>query len=199
MAALARREFPDKTPNEPDRWNWVHCQVRRAKQRRSFELIVPDMAGEAILEEIDHPNSFRVIGSFLKRCAGAMILIDAVKLLQGGQEQEFFSMKLISYLAELDENKKKGWGNRPVAMILTKADQCDECSEDPEGYAKAHAGGLWQQCKERFRQHKFFATGVAGACGYRDTLDGGRLKVPLRIEPHGIIEPFEWLLQKAQQ
>ena len=199
MAALARREFPDKTPNEPDRWNWVHCQVRRAKQRRSSELIVPDMAGEAILEEIDHPNSFRVISSFLKRCAGAMILIDAVKLLQGGQEQEFFTMKLISYLAELDENKKKGWVNRPVAMILTKADQCDECAEDPDGYARAHAAGLWQQCKERFRHHKFFAAGVAGACGYRDTRDGGRVKVPLRVEPHGIVEPFEWLLGKVKQ
>jgi len=27
IAALARCEFPDKTPNEPDYWNWVHCQL----------------------------------------------------------------------------------------------------------------------------------------------------------------------------
>ena len=30
MAALSRCEFPRKTPNEPDRWNWVHCQIRHA-------------------------------------------------------------------------------------------------------------------------------------------------------------------------
>ena len=33
MAALARCEFPHKTPNEPDRWNWVHCQVLRKQQQ----------------------------------------------------------------------------------------------------------------------------------------------------------------------
>ena len=198
MAALARREFPDKTPNEPDRWNWVHCQIRRAKQRQPFELIVPDMAGEAILEEIAHPNSFRVIGSFLKKCRGAMILVDAAKLLQGGQEQEFFAMKLLSYLAELNEHPRKGWAKKPIAVILTKSDQCDECSADPEAHVKAHAAGLWQQCQAPFRNVRFFAAGVAGACGYRAAPRQGRVQVPLRIEPHGIIEPFEWLLERIK-
>ncbi len=44
---------------------------------------MPDMAGEALLEEVDHPHTYRVIGSFLKKCAGAMVLIDAVKLEEG--------------------------------------------------------------------------------------------------------------------
>ena len=34
MAALMRCEFPEKTATEPDRWNWVHCQVRTPEQRR---------------------------------------------------------------------------------------------------------------------------------------------------------------------
>ena len=55
MSALARREFPTKTPNEPDRWNWVHCQIRPPRNRQPIELIMPDMAGEALLEEIEHP------------------------------------------------------------------------------------------------------------------------------------------------
>ena len=46
MAALSRCEFPNKTPNEPDRWNWVHCQVLR-KHKRPAELIMPDLAGES--------------------------------------------------------------------------------------------------------------------------------------------------------
>jgi len=199
LGALARCEFPEKTPNEPDRWNWVHCQVRRSGQRQPLELIMPDMAGEAILDEVDHPHSFRVIGSFLRKCSGAMILIDAVKLGDGGQNQEFFTMKLISYLGELENGSKRGWSKRPVALILTKADQCDECAADPAAYAKDHAAGLWQQCQERFGCHKFFAAGVAGACALRETRAEGRVQVPLRIEPHGIIEPFEWLLQNLKR
>ena len=53
MSALANCEFPGKTPNEPDRWNWIHCQVRLSKKRNPAELIMPDLSGEAILEEVD--------------------------------------------------------------------------------------------------------------------------------------------------
>jgi hypothetical protein len=196
LAALGRCEFPEKTPNEPDRWNWVHCQIRRPKQRHPMELIMPDMAGEAVLQEVDHPNTFRVIRAFLQKCAGAMVLIDAVKLLESGQNQEYFTMKLISYLGELGDESKHGWSKKPVALIFTKTDQCEQCARDPAGFAQAHAAGLWQQCEERFRQFRFFAAGVAGACAYRRSLEDGRVHMPLRIEPHGIIEPFEWLLSK---
>jgi hypothetical protein len=159
-----------------------------------MELITPDMAGEAIFQEVEHPHTFRVITAFLKKCSGAMILVDAVKLQEGGQDQEFFTMKLISYLAELDGDSKGGWAKKPVALVFTKSDQCPECMNDPAGFAQAHATGVWQQCRERFRNHTFFASGVAGACGFRQSLDEGRVHVPLRIEPHGIVEPFEWIL-----
>jgi hypothetical protein len=195
LAALARGEFPEKTPNEPDRWNWVHCQIRRPRHRHPTELIMPDMAGEAILQEVDHPHTFRVISSFLRKCLGAMVLIDAVKIKEGGKNQEFFCMKLISYLGELSDRGKQGWARKPVALIFTKADQCEPCAEDPEGFAREHAAGLWQQCRERFRVHKFFAAGVAGACALRPSYEG-RTLVPLRVEPHGIVEPFEWLLSR---
>jgi hypothetical protein len=198
LAALANCAFPEKTPNEPDRWNWVHCQVRRPKHRHPLELIMPDMAGEAVLEEVDHPRSFRVISSFLKKCAGAMILVDVMRLQEGCRDQEFFTMKLISYLAELTEDSKHGWAKKPVALIFTKADQCELCADDPAEFARTHAAGLWQQCQERFRTHRFFAAGVAGACGFRETRTEGRVQVPLRIEPHGVIEPFEWLLKKLE-
>ncbi|OHB70405.1 MAG: hypothetical protein A2V70_16695 [Planctomycetes bacterium RBG_13_63_9] len=196
LSALARCEFPPKTPNEPDHWNWVHCQIRRAGQRRQMELIMPDMAGEAVLEEVDHPHAFRVVRAFLEKCRSAMILIDAIRLKEGAREHDFFSMKLLSYLGELNGDPKIGWAKRPVALILSKADQCEECLEDPAAYAKAHAFGLWQFCRERFRCHKFFATGVAGTCVWRDSVTEGRVEVPLRIEPHGVVEPFEWLLSQ---
>ena len=103
-------------------------------------------------------------------------------------------MKLTSYLGELGGRHGNDWSKRPVGIVFTKADRNEECLADPEGFAKSHAMGLWEQCRERFRYHKFFAAGVAGACAWRDTFDEGRVQVPLRIEPHGIIEPFEWLL-----
>jgi len=195
IAALARCEFPRKTPNEPDHWNWVHCQVRRGKQRQPMELIMPDMAGEAVLEEVDHPHTYRVVRAFLKKCTAAMVLIDAVRLKEDTREQDYFTMKLLSYLSELGNEPKHSWAKRPVALILTKADQVEECLEDASVYARTHAAGLWQQCRERFGCHQFFGVGVAGACVFHDSLLDGRLLVPLRIEPRGIVEPFEWLLE----
>jgi len=118
MAALARCEFPLKTPNEPDRWNWVHCQIRRNRERRPLELIMPDMAGDAVLEEVDHPHTYRVIRAFLKKCTGAMILIDAVKLRESARDQDYFTMKLLSYLSELDDGTKHGWmGNNALSCL----------------------------------------------------------------------------------
>src|SRR4029079_12031823 len=99
-AALARCEFPEKTPNEPDRWNWIHCLASSQTRRRSVEMIMPDMAGEAIIAEIQHPKTFPVIRSLLKKCSGAMVLLDAVQLELGHHEQEHFALKLLSFLSE---------------------------------------------------------------------------------------------------
>lgn len=195
MAALARCEFPEKTPNEPDRWNWVHCQIRRPGERGHAELIMPDMAGDAVLEEVDHPHTYRVVGSFLAKCVAALILVDALELQRGDPDQDYFTMKLLSYLSELGGDPRQDWSHRPVAIVFTKSDQCDESMSDPAGYAQSHAPGLWQQCRERFQQHRFFASGVSGACARRQTRDGWE-QVPLRVEPHGIIEPFEWVLDR---
>jgi hypothetical protein len=198
IAALARREFPNKTPNEPDQWNWMHAQVSMQDRRNAAELIMPDMSGEAILEEVDHPNTYRVIRSFLEQCAGIMILIDAEELTQGARDQDYFSMKLLSYLSELDDDPKKGWRHRPVALILSKADQVERCFDDPQEFARQHAAGLWQHCNERFRNHKFFAAGVAGCCLTRFVRGRGKIVSPLRVEPRGIVEPFEWLVQQMR-
>jgi hypothetical protein len=194
MASLGRCEFPQKTPNEPDRWNWVHCQVLRRKARPA-ELIMPDMAGEALLEEVEHPNTYPVIRSFLGKCSGVLVLVDAPRVEAGESDEDFHTMKLISYLCELSADKKTGWPARPVALVFTKADQCENCFDDPQAFAQRHTPGLAQQCHERLHRHSYFAVGVAGACGFRNE-SHGRVHVPLRIEPRGIIEPFKWLLDE---
>jgi len=196
VGALVRSEFPEKTPNEADRWCWMHCQVQSPRFKKPIELIVPDVAGEAILHEIDHPRSYPALRSFFSKCCGAMVLLDAPQLETSEQSQDFFAMKILSYLCELDGDKKKGWPSRPVAFVLTKADQCEESFNDPAHYAQTHSSGLWRLSQERLTRRRFFASGVAGACAYRSEL-GGRVQVPLRIEPRGIIEPFEWLIDQV--
>lgn len=193
--SLLRCEFPDKTPNEPDRWSWIHCQVQAQTQKRPIELIMPDIAGEALMEEIDHPYSYPVIRSFLSKCSGVLALVDASEIEEGEHTQDFFIMKIISYLCELDNSRKTGWHNRPISFVFTKADQCSSCFTDPRKFAQAHTPGLWRQCQERIQRHEFFASGVAGACAYRSEF-GVRVPVPLRIEPRGIIEPFAWLVDQ---
>ncbi len=197
LAALARCEFPSKTPSEPDRWNWVHCQLRSPRHRQPVELVMPDIAGEALFEEVDHPRSYQLIQAFLERCHGVMILIDGTKLQSGSLDEDYFAMKLLSHLSELGEEKNSSWGSRPMALIFSKADQCEMCFEDPAGYAKRHAPGLWRVCQQRYRKHRFFASGVAGACVTRHVQGEGTKSVPLRIEPRGIIEPFEWLVENV--
>jgi hypothetical protein len=194
-AALSRCEFPDKTPNEPDRWNWIHCLAKFPHQRKLTELIVPDMAGEAILQEVDHPQSYPAIRSLTRKCGGLLLLVDAVKLRGGSKDQEHFALKVLTFLGELDTNAKTGWGGRPIAIVFSKADQCEACFDDPAQFARRHAPALWQCVQERFRQVRFYASGVAGACAYRNTLGDRRRRIPLRIEPRGIVEPFGWLLE----
>lgn len=195
VGALSRCQFPAKTPNEPDRWKWAHCQLLRKKQR-PLELILPDVAGESLMEEVEHPNTFPILGKFLAKCAGVMLLVDAARVAHGESEEDFSTMKLISYLCELQQDPKSGWGTRPVAIVFTKADQCEHCFDDPQQFASRHTPGVVQQCGERLRRHRFFASGVAGACGFHSDRYGGRVHAPLRIEPRGLVEPFLWLVQE---
>ncbi len=198
MSALSNCEFPDKTPNEPERWNWIHCQVRSSRKRNPTELILPDLSGEAILEEVDHPHTYPVIRAFLSKCRGVLILIDAVRLMDGEKDQDFFTMKMLSYLGELDDDPKTGWPTRPISLIFTKADRCETCFDDAAEFARKHSPGLWQHCQQRFKRSHFFASGVAGACAFQMEL-GGTRHVPLRVEPRGIVEPFRWLVEQIGQ
>jgi hypothetical protein len=197
VGGLARGQFPAKTPVEPERWNWVHCQLRTAASPGPIELIVPDVAGEAMLEEVDHPFTHIGMRRFLQQCAGAILLIDAAEMNDCSPEQDYFAMKLLSYLNELEEEGEPIWGGRPLAVVLSKADQCENCFDDPADFAHKHSPGLWRHCVERFPRHRFFAAGVAGACATVDVRGGGQIVVPLRIEPRGIVEPFEWLVAQT--
>jgi hypothetical protein len=159
------------------------------------ELIMPDIAGEAMLQEVEHPHSYLAIRAFLLKCAGVMILVDTTGLESGKRDQDYFTMKLLTYLSELDDEERTSWRNRPVALVFSKSDQCEDCFLDPASFARKHASGMWQYCRERFRNHKYFAAGVAGTTAVRTVPGVGRMRAPLRIEPRGIIEPFAWIVE----
>ena len=197
IAALSSGSFPAKTPNDPDRWNWVHCQAKLRNRRRPVELIIPDVSGEALMEEIEHPSAYPVIRAFLGKCAAVIVLVDADRLARGDKDPDFAAMKMINYLCDLDPNPKQCWKTRPVAVVFTKADMTEGCFEDPDRFAKQRAPGLTQLCRDRLNLVRYFAGGVAGACALREEL-GGRRLVPLRIEPHGIVEPFHWVVQSLK-
>ncbi len=138
---------------------------------------MPDLSGEAILEEVDHPHTYPVIRAFLSKCAGVLILVDAVRLMEGEKDQDFFAMKMLSYLCEMDDDPKRVGRSRPISLIFTKADQCETCFDDPGEFARKHCARTMATLPAAIQTIAFFASGVAGACGFQMELaDRGRCR-----------------------
>jgi hypothetical protein len=191
MLSLERQRFPDKTPVEPDRWHWVHCEVSRGRKAGAFDLVTPDVAGEAVAAELETPGTNPTVRALIARCAGLTVLVDTMAVIARGQGQEIFAMQLVSYLEALHGSRSRKL-EIPVALVFTKADLCEEAIDDPNAFAESHASALWRMCQARLRHFRFFRSSVAGSCGH--LIDRGvETLVPLRIEARGVIEPFAWL------
>ena len=125
ILALERQRFPEKTPNEADRWDWVHCQVNTGKRGPQFDIVTPDVAGEAVMAELESPKSNPTVRSLINRCSGLVVLVDMVQIVGDGQGQELFAMQLISYLDSLHTTRRRSRIEIPVAVVFTKADLYD--------------------------------------------------------------------------
>jgi Double-GTPase 2 len=196
--ALSTGWFPEKTEHDPEHWHWVHCQFYCRRRRQPIEVVFADVAGDAFADETEHGGRYPAIRAILSRCAGVMVIADAERLKSGDHEHDFVTLKLLTLLGDLREeqlrNRRLRFSERrPLAMVLTKADKCDNYIEDPREFAEGHAATLLGSCQSRFPRNQVFACSVAGATAYRD-LYGSPQHVPLRIEPHGIVEPFGWLV-----
>ncbi len=198
ILALERQRFPEKTPNEADRWDWVHCEVTSKKRGPVYDVVTPDVAGEAVMAEIEHPKTNPTIRSLIGRCSGLVVLADMMQVVADGQGQELFAMQLVSYLDSLRPVKKRGKVEVPVAIVFTKADLYEDAVRDPSAFARANAPGLWRLCESRLKHVQFYCSGVAGSTGKLVDRDGYESLVPLRVEPRGIIEPFSWLLSQIR-
>ena len=197
ISHLAARQFPPKTAMEADQWNWAYYQVsRRRNDAGIYDLVMPDMAGEAIAAEIATPRTFAVIRSLLEKSAGAILLVDAALAGAGSPQPDFFALKLMSYLDGVLVTKRAQVKETPIAIVLSKADYCPECFDNPRAFAKTNLNRLWNMCENRFAHFEFFATSVVGGLGYGGDEYDNVIPYPLHIAPRGILEPFEWVLSK---
>src|SRR3974377_179476 len=107
ILALERQRFPEKTPVETDRWNWLHCEILAPRSKSAVDIVTPDVAGEAVMNEMETPGTNKIIRTLIGRCAGIVVLVDLVQVVADGQGQELFAMQLISYLDALRPARKK--------------------------------------------------------------------------------------------
>lgn len=206
VGALERRTFPEKTPSEADAWKWLHCQVSVAARRskRTIDLISPDFAGEAIAMEVNQTAEYPAIQHIVAKSGGILILCDSLRVRDAGAGEDLFAMKLASYIAELHglSSRRRLLGRRrsarpALAIVFTKTDGCQEAVEDPAAFASANTPRLFEFCQRTFARHAFFAAGVAGSSGMLSDESGRQMSVPFHIQPRGIIEPLQWIINQS--
>ncbi len=197
ISYLSRRGFPPKTPSEVDLWNWAYYQVvQRRGGTNWFDLVMPDMAGEALAAEVDNPKSFQVIHNLLAKSEGCIVLIDAAVASTGSPQPDFFGLKLMSYVDDMFAVKRGDKIDVPVAVVLCKADYCPESFDNPAKFAQTNLNRTWNICEARFQSVRFFAASVVGSLAYGTDEDGNIVSVPLHCAPRGILEPFQWILSR---
>ena len=198
ISHMAYRMFPPKTPMESNEWSWAYCQVRkRQRSRKWVDLIMPDLAGEAIAAEISSPETFRVIHNLLGMSEGALLLVDAALAANGSTKSDFFALKMLSYIDTMLGGNPEELVDIPVAVVLTKADHCPECFNDPRRFIEANLNRLWNMCDSRFRNVEYFACSVVGSLAYATTPQEEYVTpIPLHTALHGVLEPFEWILNQ---
>ena len=198
ISYMAHRMFPPKTPMESNQWKWAYYQVRRRQRRAKWaDLVMPDMAGEAIAAEVAAPSTFRAIESLLAKCAGVMLLADAALAGSGSQQPDFFALKMLSYIDAMLPRKQNKRVSMPVAIVLTKADYVPECFDNPRHFVQANLNRLWHMIDSRFERVEFFASSVVGSIGYATSEDEQYVTpIPLHTALRGVLEPFGWILDQ---
>jgi len=187
--------YPQSTHDDPSGWSWVHCRLAGAL-RRPVEVIVPDISGRAMERELECPHSQPFLNIVLRKCGGAAILLDAGRLAQGDRAPDFFALKCITYLSELNTTRR-GWSSRPIAIVLSKSDAAPDAFTDPRKFLRRCAPGTWHQIREHLQTVAFFATATTAGTAWQ-RVNGARVAFPLRVEPRGVVEPIEWLIPRLR-
>lgn len=198
ISHMAHRLFPPKTPMESNEWSWAYYQVRKSKGRSKWvDVVMPDLAGEAIAAEITAPSTFRVVRNLVGMSAGIVLIVDAAAAANGATQPDFFALKMLTYIDSMSGGDKKGLITLPIAVVLSKADYCPACFDDPARFAEANLNRLWNMCESRCGNVCFFACSVVGSLAYATSEQDGYVRpIPLHTALRGILEPFEWVVQQ---
>ena len=200
ILALERQRFPEKTPVETDRWHWLHCEVLAPRSKGTVDIVTPDVAGEAVMAEMENPGTNKTIRALISRCAGMVVLVDLVQVVADGQSSGALrdaAHQLSRRPAARQEEVRKV--DVPVAVVFTKADLFEEWIGDPEAFARGNVAGLTRSASRGWSTVPFFCSGVAGSTAKLVDQSGQESLVPLRIEPHGVIEPFAWMVSQLAE
>ncbi len=197
ISYMAYRMFPPKTPMESNEWGWGYYQVRRKGLEDWVDLVMPDMAGEAIAAEVTSPTTFQIIHNLLSMSGGVILLVDAALAGAGSPQPDFFALKMLSYIDAMYGQSKKGKIPHPIAVVLSKADYFPGCFEDPRRFVEANLNRFWNMCETRFEHVEFFPSSVVGSLGYATSEEDDHVRpVPLHTALRGVMEPFEWILSQ---
>jgi hypothetical protein len=193
MVLLSQGKFPMPTPDDPKDWDWVHCELKKGR-RTPVDIAIPDLSAGSLLDEWERPGRHAAVRSSLKQSSGLMLLLDAPRLAEGDRQEEFTALKTLSYLCELDGHRRRGWPGRPVAIVLTKTDQVPAATACPEQFVADMAPQFWDLCDGRLHEKRVFAVSVTPSVAGRVTDGPDEWQTPLRIEPKGVLAPFQWIL-----
>ncbi len=203
IRAFENRRFPEKTPSEVDKWNWVHCEAfDERKPKRRVEIITPDVAGEVLALELEHPNSSTTVRSLITNSDGMIILLDSQQVRDDARTVDVFGTKLAAYIADLHTrqiNERRKKVRLPIAFVLTKSDGCREAAEDVDSFVKTNLPGLTQYCEQKMWACDFFSASVVGSTMSVIDAQGIEYQAPLHIQPRGIVEPLEWVLSQLEK
>ena len=199
--ALESRRFPEKTPSEADGWQWVHCEVNTERDRNNYlDIITPDFAGEAISTELEHPGTYLAIRSVIYQSRAILMLIDSLAVRDAGRDEDFFAMKLASYIHNLRTSNTKHEGQTKTQVSLRhRADQVGQLSGGARRPDIASPMTIClasvSTCSGTSPNYRFFAASAVGAAAMLVDHRGYFRQIPLHIEPRGITEPLEWIIQ----
>jgi len=197
---MSARRFPPKTPLEVDNWKWAYYQVRHRDGRSEewFDLLLPDMAGEALAQEVETPKTYRAITGLLAKSAGALLLIDAAIAASGSPHPDYFALKLMSYVDRSFAARRSARAGNPIAVVLCKADYCPECFDNPRAFAETNLPRLRTLGQRRCENGEFFAPSTVGSIAVARDEDDTVVPIPLHVAPRGILEPFEWIIDRIR-
>ena len=198
ITALEQRRFPEKTATETDTWKWLHCELSTTigKKEKVLDFVAPDFAGEAIASELEQAGLYPAIEHVVSRSSGILLLCDSVKVRDSGPREDLFAMKLASYISQINEIDSENQKGPSVAVVFTKADACPEAEEDPTLFAKNNMPRFLDFCERNLPCHSFFAASIVGSSCIVAGDQSGPRQVPLHIEPRGIVEPLQWIVNQ---